>query len=118
MESYKNVDEYIQLADVDKQAMLSEVRSIIKTNFKLAEEEIAYGMPAYKMYDKPLFYFAAMKGHLGIYPTPGPIIACNDLLAGYSISKGCVRIPYNTKIPKSLIIKLVKERIKEIKSEK
>jgi uncharacterized protein YdhG (YjbR/CyaY superfamily) len=116
MKSYKNVDDYIKQADKDKQDLLKEVREIIVTTVKDSEESVAYGMPAYSWKGKPLFYFAAMKGHLGLYPTPGPIITLKESLTDYSTSKGCVRVPYTTKLSKTLIMKLLKERIKEIKS--
>lgn len=116
MKIYKSVAEYIQKAEKDKQAILKEIRSIVLKTAPLAQEGIAYGMPAYTFKGKPLFYFAAMKRHLGLYPTPNPIIKYKELLNDFSTSKGCVRIPYNAKIPKNIIVKLIKERIKEIKT--
>lgn len=116
MNSYKDVGEYIKKADKDKQALLQELRGVVQLTVKDSEESIAYGMPAYSWKGKPLFYFAAMKGHLGLYPTPGPIVACKESLSEYSTSKGCVRVPYGAKLPKTLIVKLLKERVKEIKS--
>lgn len=116
MKVYKNVDEYIKKADKDKQGILKEVRILVKKLAPKAEEKVAYGMPAYFYNQKPLFYFAGMKGHLGIYPTPGPIITYKKLLADFSTSKGCVRVPYGGTLPKKLISTLIKERIKEIKA--
>ena len=74
-------------------------------------------MPAYSWNQKPLFYFAAMKGHLGLYPTPGPITEYKEDLEKFSTSKGCVRLPYSADIPKGLITKLIKFRMKEIDKE-
>lgn len=122
MKTYKNVDDYIKLADKDKQEQLNQVRAIVKKVAPDAEEGIAYGMPAYSWKSssskksEPLFYFAAMKGHLGLYPTPGPIETCKDALDKYSTSKGCVRVPYGEPVPEKIIQKLLKERLKEIKS--
>ncbi len=116
MQSYKNVDEYIKKADKDKQVILKEVRAIVQQTAPKSEEGIAYGMPAYKLNGQPLFYFAAMKGHLGIYPTPGPIKTCKDELKDFSTSKGCVRVSYKDKTPKNIITLLLKTRIKEIKA--
>lgn len=114
MKIYKSVDEYIKKADKDKQKMLSEVRALVKGKYKKVEETIAYGMPAYNYNGAPLFYFAAMKGHLGIYPTPGPIKALKNELKDFSTSKGCVRLKYGNRLPKNLILKLLAERVKEI----
>ncbi len=116
MNSYKNVDEYIKKADKDKQGILKEVRMRVKKVAPKAEEGISYGMPAYTYMGKPLFYFAGMKGHLGIYPTSGPIATHKKRLEDFSTSKGCVRIPYSSKIPHTLLTLLIKERMKEIKN--
>lgn len=115
MKSYKNVEDYIKKADKDKQSVLKELRDLVLKSAPKAEESISYGMPAYDFNGKPLFYFAAMKGHLGIYPTPGPIVVLKNELEEFSTSKGCVRVPYKKELPKTLITKLIKERIKEIK---
>ena len=117
MKTYKSVDEYIEKADKDKQKILSEIRKIVRGNFKKAEEEISYGMPSYKYKGRPFFYFAAMKGHLGLYPTPGPIAALQKELTDFSTSKGCIRVPYSQTLPKGLVLKLLKERMREIESE-
>ncbi|MDQ5911867.1 MAG: hypothetical protein QG568_79 [Patescibacteria group bacterium] len=117
MKTYKNVTEYIQKAEDEKQSILKEVRGIVLATAPDAIEEISYGMPAYTWREKPLFYFAAMKGHLGLYPTPGPILAHKKLLADFSTSKGCIRVSYKEKVPKVIIAKLLKERMREIKSD-
>jgi uncharacterized protein YdhG (YjbR/CyaY superfamily) len=116
MQTYKSVSEYIKKAPKDRQEQLAEVRAIVLKTVPRAQESIAYGMPAYTYNDKPLFYFAAMKGHLGLYPTPKPIQSCKELLRGFSTSKGCVRIPYTQKTPTKIIVALLKERVKEINS--
>ncbi len=116
MKNYKNVDEYIKKTPKIYQKQLEEVREIVKTTFPDAEETISYGMPAYNWKGAPLFYFAAMKGHLGLYPTSGPIKTLQENLKSFSTSKGCVRVPWTEKVPKNIIVKLLKERAKEIKA--
>lgn len=116
MKTYASVTSYIAQADKEKQELLQEVRDIVLKTAKGVDEGIAYGMPAYTWKEKPLFYFASMKGHLGLYPTPGPIQVCKKMLKDFSTSKGCVRVPYTSKLPKALVVALIKERIKEIKS--
>jgi uncharacterized protein YdhG (YjbR/CyaY superfamily) len=124
MKSYTSVAHYIASADKKTQKHLREVRATVRKAVPGAREGIAYGMPAYtwapkttkRVPEKPLFYFAAMKGHLGLYPTPGPIKTLTKELAAYSTSKGCVRIPYTRPVPKALVIKLLQARMKEISS--
>lgn len=117
MKSYPSVSAYIKSTPKAYQPKLVEMRSIIQTTFPNAIEKISYGMPTYTLNEKPLVYFAAMKGHFGIYPTPGPINEYKNLLTDFSTSKGCIRIPYSQPLPKQTIVKLLKYRAKEIKSE-
>ncbi len=116
MDKHTTVASYIAAAPKEVRATLKEVRAIVRTAVPSASESIAYGMPAYTWKDKPLFYFAAMKGHLGLYPTAGPVAACKDHLGTFSASKGCIRVPYSVPVPKSLILRLLRERKKEINS--
>jgi uncharacterized protein YdhG (YjbR/CyaY superfamily) len=114
MKDYKNVDEYLKKTPEVYHKQLHEVRKIIQEVVPDAEESIAYGMPAYKWKGLPLFYFAAMKGHLGLYPTSEPITKLHKELKNFSTSKGCVRVPWNEKVPQGIIVKLLKERKREI----
>ncbi len=115
MKTYKDITDYISKAPPATQDKLKLLRQIVNDAAPGAIEEIAYGMPAFSWRGKPLFYFAAMKSHLGLYPTPGPIVSLNKELTGFSFSKGCIRVPYNLSVPEKLVTKLVKARIKEIK---
>lgn len=121
MKRVGSVDAYIGSADVHVQKQLREMRTLVKKVAPRAEEIIAYGMPAYMLSVKkggkarPFVYFAAMKGHLGLYPTPGPIRALARILTEFSVSKGCVRIPYEAPLPKKIIISLLKERLRELR---
>jgi uncharacterized protein YdhG (YjbR/CyaY superfamily) len=123
MKTFKNVTAYMQSVETARKPLLAELRALIQKTAPDAEEGIAYGMPAYTWKPKtratkpePLIYFAAMKGHLGIYPTPGPIKTLTKELADFSTSKGCIRVPYTMKLPKTIIVKLIKERMREIKA--
>lgn len=113
-QQHKTITSYISSANKLHQAHLKIVRKIVKETVPDAKEEIAYGMPAYKWNGEPLFYFAAMKGHLGLYPTSGPIKTCKEILKDFSTSKGCVRVPYDKEVPKGIVVKLIKARMKEI----
>jgi uncharacterized protein YdhG (YjbR/CyaY superfamily) len=88
---------------------------LIKSAAPKASEAIRYGMPTF-VGNKNLVHFAAMKGHLGFYPTSSAIQQFRDELTAYSTSKGCVRFPYDKPLPKTLITKMVKFRLREDRS--
>jgi uncharacterized protein YdhG (YjbR/CyaY superfamily) len=112
MKTYPTIKAY--LADQNKEVLpiLKEMYKIVKGAAPKAEEAIKYGMPTL-VGKKSLVHFAAMKGHLGFYPTPSAIEHFIKELEPYSTSKGCVRFLYNKPLPKTLITKMVKFRVKE-----
>ncbi len=115
MKTFKNVDDYIKSYPKDIQVKLIELRDIVRKVSPKSEESISYGMPAYKFEGKPLVYFGGQKSHIGFYPTPGPIVAFKEELISYKQSKGVIQFPFDKKIPKSLIVKLIKFRMEQIK---
>lgn len=108
----KTVDEYIAGFEPAIRERLVQMRSIIQKNAPAASEEIAYGMPGYKL-QGPLVYFAAFKNHIGFYATPTGHAAFEKDLSKYKQGKGSVQFPLDMPLPVSLITKIVKFRVKE-----
>ncbi len=116
MKSYSSISAYITAQPNTVQGKLKEMRLIVEAAAPKATEAIKYGMPAY-VGNKDIVYFAAMKNHLGFYPTPSAVSTFAAELSKYSTSKGCIRFPYDTPLPKTLITKIVKFRVGEDKKE-
>ena len=110
---FKTVDEYLSALSRDKRKILKDLRQIIKQAAPDAEELISYNMPAYK-YHGMLVYYAVHTEHIGFYPGNNVVNQVfKDELKEYKTSKGTVQFPINKSIPKNLIIKIVKFRVKE-----
>jgi uncharacterized protein YdhG (YjbR/CyaY superfamily) len=58
-------------------------------------------------------YFAALKNHIGFYPTPSGIEAFKEELSPYKTSKGAIQFPIDKPVPYDLIEKIVEFRVKE-----
>ena len=117
MKKAKDVEEYINQAPFEIQDKLRELREIIKEIVPLAKEKISYGMAFYE-YKGRLVYFGYQKKHIGLY-IPPPVIENNtDLLKDYVTTKSAVHLSLDKKLPKALITKLVKDRIKWNESNK
>jgi len=114
MKSFNSVDDYIKAQDENVRATLEAIRSTIKKSAPKSVEIISYGMPAYKQ-DGVLVYFAACKTHIGFYPTGLGVAAFKDELTDYKTSKGAIQFPLDSKIPLSLITKIVKFRVNQNK---
>jgi len=108
-----NVDEYIGQFPENVQEILEKIRQIIKKNAPDATEEIAYGMPAYKLNKKPLVYYAGFSKHIGFYAVPSGHAAFAEELSIYKGGKGSVQFPLNQTVPFDLIERIVNFRVKE-----
>lgn len=110
-----SVEEYIGNAPGEVKELLKKIRATIHNAAPDADETISYGMPAFSIEGKPLVYFAAFKNHIGFYATPGGHTAFQKELSKYKQGKGSVQFPLDQPIPFSLITKIVKFRLKEVK---
>jgi len=113
---FQNTDEYIKSFPKEIQALLKQMRSLIKENAPDAIESISYGMPAYKLNGKPFIYFAGYKNHIGFYATPTGHQAFAKELSVYKQGKGSVQFPVDQPLPASLIKRIVLFRVKENKA--
>jgi len=113
MDKQKNIDSYIADFPKDVQTVLEEIWATIKKEAPESEEDITYGMPAFKLNGKPLVYFAAYKKHIGFYATPTGHAKFEKELSGYKQGKGSVQFPLNEAIPLDLIATIVRFRVRE-----
>ena len=105
-----SVDEYIARSAPGARPRLEALRAAIRELAPEAEEKIAYGMPAYSL-NGPLVYFAAHKGHIGLYPLPEAIEEFKERLAPYKTAKGSVQFPLDAELPLGLIKDMVRSRL-------
>lgn len=111
-----DVTTYIASFPVETQNIMNKMRTLILTGAPDAIESIAYGMPAYKTYGKPLIYFAGYKNHIGWYALPSGQEAFSKELQGYKQGKGSVQFPLDAPIPFDLLQRIVAFRVAENKS--
>jgi uncharacterized protein YdhG (YjbR/CyaY superfamily) len=109
---FTSIDEYIATFPAETQKILQELREAIQSAAPQAEEKISYQMPTFAL-NGNLVHFAAMKNHIGFYPTPSGITAFEEELSNYEGSKGAVRFPLDKPLPLRLIKKIVKYRVTE-----
>ncbi len=107
---FRSIDEYIAAFPEEKRAMLQVMRATIHAAAPEVEERISYQMPAFALHGN-LVYFAALKNHIGFYPTGSGIEAFKDELSGYDVTKGSVKFPVNQPLPLDLIRRIVQFRV-------
>jgi len=113
---FKSVDEYISAQPEPVQVVLERVRSTIRKAVPGAEEVISYQIPAYKLQESAVLYFAGWRKHYSLYPATGHLVAAfKDDLAPYEVNnKGTIRFPLSEPVPVKLIERIAKFRAKEV----
>lgn len=109
-----SVTEYMKSAPKEAHKMLRELRTLLKKAAPNATEAIKWSTPVFE--DKRiLFTYAAFKTHISFMPTPSALRPFKKDLEKYKTSKSSVQFPYGKALPKSLITKIAKFRVKEVK---
>lgn len=111
---FKSVDEYIAAQPGPARKALRQVRSTIRKALPKAEEVISYNIPAYKLHDERVIYFAGWKEHFSLYPAGARLAAAfKKELAPYELRKGTIRFPLYEPVPIKLISRIAKFRARE-----
>lgn len=93
------------------------LRDAIRDAAPGAVDAFGYGIPGYKLDGRVIMWYAAWKNHSSIYPlSDAAKRKFAAQLQGYEMSKGTLRLPHDQPIPVSLIKKIVKSRIAELKA--
>ena len=112
----KEVDAYLAMQPEAFRRSLQTLRETIQGVVPDAEEAFVYGVPGFRLDGKPLACYAGFKNHCGFYPmSPAVIQTYASELKDYAVSKGTIRFQPETMLPVTLIKKLVKARMMEIR---
>jgi uncharacterized protein YdhG (YjbR/CyaY superfamily) len=109
----ESLDAYLDSFPNKTRVIMEQIRELIKKSAPDATESIAYGMPAYKTFNKPLVYFAGYENHIGLYATPSGHAEFKKELAKYKQGKGSIQLPLDTPIPYDLLMRIVEFRVQE-----
>jgi uncharacterized protein YdhG (YjbR/CyaY superfamily) len=108
----KTIDEYIANCPEEVQKKLKDMRATIQAAAPEATERISYRMPTFYL-EGNLVHFAALKNHIGFYPTPSGVQAFTKETSKYASTKGAIQFPLDKPLPLKLVSKIVKFRVKE-----
>lgn len=111
----KTMDAYIAAVPAHIQEMLEQIRATIKKAAPAAEETIKYNMPTFMLYGSNMVHFAVFKKHIGFYGAPTGHEAFEKDFAPYRSGKGSLQFPLDKPMPLSLITKIVKFRMQELR---
>lgn len=107
------VDDYIAGQPENYRKSLQELCSLIKSEVPQVTEIISYGIPIFKyLYD--LVGIGAAKKHIGFYTMIGDLEEkYKDELNGVKAVGTTLHLPVEGPFPEKLLIKIIKQRVKE-----
>ena len=108
-----SIDAYIAGFPAATQAVLEELRAVIRAAAPGATETISYAIPTYDLGGRHLVHFAGYAKHVGFYPVPSGIEAFKEELAPYRKGKGSAQFPLGRPLPADLVRRIVECRVEE-----
>lgn len=105
------MEEYIAEFPPPTQAVLQQLRAIIREEAPGAVETISYAIPTYDLNGRHLVHFAGYERHVGFYPTGRGMEAFRNELSAYKTGKGSVQFRLDQPLPVDLIRRMVAFRV-------
>lgn len=110
----KTVDEYFATIEGPAHAMLTRMRSTIRSVVPAdTTEVISYSIPAFKQ-KKVLVWYAAFANHCSLFPGGAVLNQMKKELEGFVTAKGTIQFPIGKPLPVTLIKNIVKKRLAQI----
>jgi uncharacterized protein YdhG (YjbR/CyaY superfamily) len=111
---------YLAKLPASLRVQVLKLRDAIRSAAPKAVESFGYGMPAFALDGKNFIWYGAWKDHLSFYPLSGATRrALADEVARYDTSgKGTIRFRLDDELPTSLVVRLVRRRIAELRKAK
>jgi uncharacterized protein YdhG (YjbR/CyaY superfamily) len=111
----QSIDEYIAKFPPEVREILEQIRLTVAKAAPDAQETISYNIPTFKL-GRAFAHFAAFKKHIGFFPPVRGDARLEKAIAPYAGEKGNLRFPLDQPIPYQLIERIVKHRVKQMKS--
>lgn len=109
-----SVAEYIDALPEPARQKLLELRSILMEAAPKAKEALKWGYPVLEE-DRILFSYSAHKAHLNFMPTGPSMQPFKKELEAYKTGKDTIQFSYDKPLPKALIKKIARYRVKDVK---
>lgn len=107
---------YLASLPPDARTRLKKMREVIRAAAPGATDSFSYGVPAFKLNGQPLVWYAAFKQHSSLFPMTAAIRRAHAVeLERYGTSTGTVRFPLAKPLPSTLVRRLVKARVAELR---
>jgi uncharacterized protein YdhG (YjbR/CyaY superfamily) len=113
--SKAEIDKHLARIPEPQRSTLQSLRESILEVIPEAEEVISYGFPGYKLDGKIICGFDAFKNHCSFFPHSSLVIPeLEHELRNYKTSKGALQFAVDKPLPKTLVRKLIKTRLRQL----
>ena len=115
-ETGKLLRAYFAAQPPEQRRMLKQIRSLARSAAPDAEDAWSYRIPALRLDGKVLVWYAGFKAHVSLFPMTDRIRRTFAAeLKGYKTAKGTIQFPVGKRIPVSLVKRLIKARMAEMR---
>ena len=110
---------HIKRYPLEQRRSLEEIRAQIAAELPDAQEIIKYGIPTFAIDGVPILGFSGYKKHNSLFPYSGSVTSkLEKELAPYEQTKGSIHFEIGKPIPKSLLKKIIKAKLQDLKERK
>ena len=101
----------------DARRAVTRLRALIRAAAPKAVESRSYGILGYKIDGRPFVYCGGFQKHVALYPVTAAMRRDHaDAIAPFQASKGTLKFPLDTPLPVTLIKRLLKTRVLEMRA--
>ena len=114
---HPDVRTYLAALPPATRRLLKQLRAEVLTVAPDAEEAFSYRIPAFRLDGRAFVWYAGFKEHVSLYPIGDAIRTEHaDALRGFETSKGTVRFPLSKPLATTLVRKLVRAKVRELRA--
>jgi uncharacterized protein YdhG (YjbR/CyaY superfamily) len=103
MKELNTIEQYIAQYEGEPRARLIQIQELLASVFPDAEQTIRYKMPAFRVRNKDVAYFAAYKNHISFMPTLYTIERFAPQLKDYTFTEHAIQFQNDQPLPADLI---------------
>lgn len=114
MQTYTNIDEYLETQPLEYQKEFEKLRREIKKILPKSEEAIGRWMPGFKVNGKWVIGFVGFKKHMSLFPYSGTILSHFAAeLKDYTQTKSSLHFTVKQPLPKGMLEKIIEKKLEK-----